>query len=163
MASYTSGKWVVKLVGGTGGPAVTVTVQVAVLLPSVVVTVIVVVPAVSAVTWPLLFTVATAVLLLDHETLLSVAFAGKMVYVRSVLPPIWRLADVGLMLTPVTATACTVTVQEAVIEASVVDVAVIVAVPMATPVTFPELSTVATLVLLLVQVTALPVLASAGV
>ena len=100
---------------------------------------------------------------LVHETLLSVAFAGKMVYVRSVLPPIWRFADVGLMLTPVTATACTATAQEAVIEASVVDVAVIVAEPAAIPVTFPELSTVATLVLLLVQVTALPVLASEGV
>jgi hypothetical protein len=56
-----------------------------------------------------------------------------------------------------------VTAQEAVIEGSVVDVAVIVAVPTVTPITFPELSTVATLVLLLVQLTALPVLASAGV
>ena len=55
------------------------------------------------------------------------------------------------------------TVQEAVSVLSVVDVAVIVADPAETPVTFPELSTVATLVLLLVQATAFPVLASAGV
>ena len=152
-----------RLVEGTGGPAVTVTEQVFVLLPSVVVTVIVAVPAATADTCPLLLTVATAVLELVQETLLSVAFAGKTVAVRSVLPPIWRFADVGLMLTPVTAIASTVTEQEAEMVLSVVEVAVIVAVPAATPVTFPELSTVAILVLLLDQLTAFPVLASAGV
>ena len=47
-ASYTSGPCRVSVVEGTGGPAVTVTEHVAVLLPSVVVTVIVAVPAATA-------------------------------------------------------------------------------------------------------------------
>ena len=55
--------------------------QVAVLLPSTVVTVIVALPAETPVTKPLLFTVATEVLLLLQVTLLSVALAGKTISV----------------------------------------------------------------------------------
>ena len=55
----------------------TVTVQVAVLLePSAVVAVMVAVPLDTAVTKPVLLTVATDVLLLLHVTLLSVALLG---------------------------------------------------------------------------------------
>jgi hypothetical protein len=55
---------------------VTVTVHVDVLFPSSVVTVIVAVPASTAVTVPLALTVATDVLLLVHVTFLFVAFDG---------------------------------------------------------------------------------------
>ena len=56
--------------------ALTVTVQVAVLPPSVVVTVIVAVPAFFAVTTPEVETAATVVLLDDQVTDLSDAFDG---------------------------------------------------------------------------------------
>lgn len=147
---------------GTGGPAVTVTVQMAVLLPSAVVAVIVVCPAATPVTTPLL-TVAILASPVDQVTVLLVAFGGSMVAVSVVVPFTCTLAVVGFSVIPVTATASTVTVQDAVIELSVVEIAVMVAVPAATPVTLPELSTVAILLLLLVQFTALPVLASVGV
>ena len=45
--------------------------------PSLVVTVITAVPGATAVTTPVLETVATLELLDDHKTLLSVAFSGK--------------------------------------------------------------------------------------
>ena len=60
----------------------TVTAQVAVLLPSVVLTVIVAVPTAMAVTTPEVETVATDVLLEVHVTDLSVAFDGLTVAVR---------------------------------------------------------------------------------
>ena len=69
-------------VTGTVG-ALTVTEQVAVLPPSVVVTVMVVVPALFAVTMPDEETVATDVLLEDHVTLLSVALEGVTVAVKA--------------------------------------------------------------------------------
>jgi len=62
-------------------PRPTVTAQVAVLLPSSVVAVIVVTPQDIGVTTPSR-TVATAVLLLDHVKVLKVALAGCMVAVR---------------------------------------------------------------------------------
>ena len=58
----------------------TITVHVAVLFePSEVVAVIVALPLATAVTRPVLVTVATAVLLLVHVTLLSVALSGVIV------------------------------------------------------------------------------------
>ena len=59
-----------------------VTVQVAVFSPSTVVTVIVAVPTPAPVTVPLDETIATDVLLEDHETLFSAAFVGKTVAVN---------------------------------------------------------------------------------
>ena len=68
------------------GAVVTVTAQVAVLLPFWVVTVIVAEPCATAVTVPLA-TVATFVLLLDQVTFLLVALAGNTVGVSvRVLP-----------------------------------------------------------------------------
>lgn len=128
----------------------TVTVQDAVLLPSAVVTVMVVVPTAFAVIVPLL-TVATLVALLLQETFLFVALDGVMVAVNVSVAPTNRLVEVLLRLTPVTGTV-TVTAQVAVLLPSAV-VTMIVAVPAATAVTFPAVETVATLVLLLLQVT----------
>ena len=132
------------------GSLLTVTVQDAVLLPSAVVTVIVAVPTAFAVIVPLL-TVATLVALLLQVTFLFVALDGVMVAVNVSVAPTNRLVEVLLRLTPVTGTV-TVTAQVAVLLPSAV-VTVIVAVPDATAVTFPEVETVATLVLLLLQVT----------
>ena len=58
---------------------VTVTVQVAVLLPSFVVTVMVALPSLTALTVPVEETVAIVSSLEDHVTVLSVAFSGVMV------------------------------------------------------------------------------------
>ena len=66
----------------TGTDIFTVTAQVAVLFdPSAALAVIVAVPLDTAVTNPVLLTVATAVLLLLHVTLLLVAFSGVTVAV----------------------------------------------------------------------------------
>jgi len=62
--------------------AVTVTVQLLLNPPSAVLTVIVVVPTLSALTLPLEFTVATDSLFDDHVTCLSVAFDGATVAPR---------------------------------------------------------------------------------
>jgi hypothetical protein len=102
-------------------------------------------------------------MLLSHVTFLFEALDGVKMAVSVSLAPTWSVVETLLSETPVTAIACTVTLHEAVIVLSVVDVAVMVAEPAATPVTFPELSTVATLVLLLDQFTVFPVLASDGV
>jgi hypothetical protein len=70
------------------GVIVTVTTRVAVLLPSTVVTVIIVVPAVKGVTTPLTDTVATAGALEDQVTLLLVVVAGATVATNvPVAPP----------------------------------------------------------------------------
>jgi hypothetical protein len=84
-------------------PLVTVTAQVAVLLPSCVVTVIVALPADTAVTTPFV-TVATEEALLLHVTLLFVAFAGKTVTVNVSEAPTVRLSVVLFKVTPVTGT-----------------------------------------------------------
>ena len=132
---------------------VTVTVHVAVLLPSAVVTVMVAVPAPLAVTVPL-ETVATAVLELLHVTLVLDAFEGVMVAVSfPVLLIPERVIVVLSRETPVTGTV-TVTVQVAVLSPTL---AVMVAVPLPTAVTLPLASTVATEVLELDQVTLLSV------
>ena len=70
--------------------AITVTLQVAVLPPSSVVTVIVVVPAFTAVTLPF-DTVATDVLLLFQETFLLVALLGLIVAVNERLSPSYKV------------------------------------------------------------------------
>ena len=82
----------------------TVTAQVDVKPPSCVVTVMVAVPAATAVTKPELFTVATAVLLELQVTVLFVALEGATVSVNWLVPPYGIEAVVGLTDTPVTAT-----------------------------------------------------------
>ena len=128
---------------------VTVTVQVAVLLPSAVFTVIVAEPPATAVTFPLESTEATDVLELVQVTLLFVASLGVIVAVKVSVDPFDKDKVLLLRLTPVTG-AVTVTVQ---VEDNPPAVAVIVAEPPATAVTLPLESTVATDVLELVQVT----------
>jgi hypothetical protein len=82
----------------------TVTVQVAVLPPSEVVTVIVADPGATAVTVPFSDTVATAVLLLLQLTALLVALVGVMVAIRVSEAPALRLREFLFNVTPVTAT-----------------------------------------------------------
>ena len=81
--------------------ALTVTLQLASLPPSAF-TVIVASPGDTAVTFPLWSTVATAVLLLSHVTLLFVAVEGSIVAVRVSVLPFSRLNSALLSLTPVT-------------------------------------------------------------
>lgn len=133
---------------------VTVTVQDAVLFPSVVLTVIVAVPTALAVTKPLLLTVAILALLLLQVNPLFVAFVGKMVHVNCSVPLMANVVEVLFNDTLATDTAVveTVTLQDAVLPPLFV-FTVIVAVPIATAETTPELLTVATLVLLLSHVT----------
>jgi hypothetical protein len=132
---------------------VTVTVQEAVLDPSSVLTVIVAVPAPIAVTFPALLTVATFVLELVQVIFLFVALDGATVALSVSELPTLKASALLDGETPVTGTV-TVTVQEAVLDPSVV-LTVMVAVPAPIAVTFPALSTVATLVLELVQATVL--------
>jgi len=131
----------------TKSPAVTVTVQVAVLLPSAVVTVIVAVPAALAVTVPLVSTAATAGLLEVHVRLWLVALLGATVAIRVSEPPAVRkrLVYLSVMFDTGTVSALppvTVTVQAAILASAVV-LTVIVAVPFETAVTKPPF-TVAT-------------------
>ena len=114
--------------------------QVAVLLPSSVVTVIVVVPAFKAVTLPST-TVATDVLLLFHDTFLLVALSGLTVAVKVIVSPSVNEAVVLSNDTLVTGYtfATTVTLQVAVLAPSSV-FAVMVAVPGAIAVTTPPLT-----------------------
>ena len=81
-----------------------------------------------------------------------VALAGAMVALNCCVPPINMDAVVGLTVTPVTSIGLTVITEVAVRAPSAV-VTVIVAVPTLTPVTSPVALTVATAVLLLLQVT----------
>ena len=130
----------------------TVMVEVAVLAPSAVVTVMVAVPTLTPVTKPVALTEATPVLLLLQVTAWFVAFAGAMVALNCCVPPINIDAVVGDTLTPVTKIGLTVITLVAVLEPSCV-VTVMVAVPTLTPVTRPVALTEATAVLLLLQVT----------
>jgi hypothetical protein len=134
--------------------AKTVTVQVAVLPPSFVLTVIVAVPVEMAVTTPLLPTVATEALLELQETVGSVALDGLTVAMRVCLSPSVMVMLLLSSVTPVTETtfALTVTVQVALYPPSFV-VTVMVVVPAVTAVILPVLETVATEELLEVQVT----------
>jgi hypothetical protein len=134
-------------------PLVTLTEQVAVLLPSKVVTVIVALPAETALTVPP-DTLATALLLLLHDTFLLVALEGETVALRVSLPPTVSERLDLLRLTPVTVTVLlppvTVTEQVAVLLPSVV-VTVMVAFPAAIPTTSPFDDTEATAALLLLH------------
>lgn len=132
------------------------TVQVAVLPPSSVRTVIVAEPEAFAVTTPLDETVATDVLLDDQETPVFVALDGDTVAVRLPVLPATRLIVDRFKETPVTeiVAAVTETEQVAFFEPSCV-VQVMVAEPAAFAVTTPEDETVATDVLLDDHVTAL--------
>jgi hypothetical protein len=132
----------------------TVTALEAVNPPSVVVTVIVALPADTPVTTPPLLTVAMLVLPELQLTLLSDALLGDTVAVSEVVPPTFTEALVGATETPLTGTFVLLTViaLEAVNPPSVV-VAVMVALPAATPVTTPLLFTVAMLVLPELQLT----------
>jgi hypothetical protein len=128
----------------------TLTTQAAILPPSAVVTRIIASPGAMAVTLPLPSTIATFVLLLLQVTVLFVALEGIMFAVKvSALPT----ASVLILsrVTPVTG-ILTVMAQEATLLPSAV-VTVIFAVPAPTAVTLPPLSTVATALLLLRQVT----------
>jgi hypothetical protein len=144
-------------------PLETLTAQVAVLFPSKVVTVMVALPAETALTVPP-DTLATALLLLLHDTFLLVALEGETVALRvSLAPTVIDRLD-RLRLTPVTATVLlppvTVTEQVAVLLPSVV-VTVTVAVPADIPITSPVDDTEATTELLLLHNTTL-FAASAG-
>ena len=90
--------------GSTGSSAVTVTVAVAV-LPLEDFAVIVAVPAFTPFTVPF-DTVATLVLLDVHEIVLLVALDGETLAESVVVAPTFTLAEVGLILTDVTATSC---------------------------------------------------------
>ena len=116
-------------------------------------------PPPTAVIFPLLFTVATDVLeLLQLMVLSSVVSAGRMVVVKvSVLPfskVNWLLFKLILLMD-----TFTVTLQVAVFPPQL---AVMVAVPPPTAVTFPLLFTVATEVLELLKLTVLSSVVSAG-
>ena len=126
----------------------------AVLPPSSVDTLMITVPALTAVTLPSV-TVATAVLLLLHITFLFVASSGVTVAVRVNSSPTSISATVLSRLTPVTAmtSVSTVTSHDAVLPPSSV-VTVTVVLPTANPVIFPAV-TVATFVSELFQTTAL--------
>jgi hypothetical protein len=137
-------------------PALTVTAQVAVLLPSAVVTVIVSLPAATALTVPP-DTVATVLLLLLHVTFLFEALESATVAVNVSELPAVIVVEVLFKVTPVTATVpppppVTVTEQVAVLLPSAL-VTVITALPADMPVTKPTEDTVATVVLPLLHVT----------
>jgi hypothetical protein len=83
----------------------TVIADVAVNPPLTVVTVIVALPAATPDTTPAELTVATAVLLELHVTLLLVALVGTTVAVNVVVEPTFTLTDVGATVTPVTGTS----------------------------------------------------------
>ena len=84
--------------------ATTITEQLSVKLPSLVVTVIVAEPAALAVTVPLL-TEATLELVLDQVTFLFVALVGATVAVNVELFPTTKFKELVLRETPVTGTA----------------------------------------------------------
>jgi hypothetical protein len=133
----------------------TETTLVSVRFPSVVVAVIVADPAPTAVTTPAAETLATFELLVVQVTVDTVASLGATEAERVEVPPAERLTVFGLTTTPVTDTvsAVTVTAQTSVKLPSEV-VAVIVALPMATPETRPASVTVAIFVSLDDQETA---------
>src|ERR1051325_10144181 len=145
----------VVLVAQPGAAPVTVMADVP-LCPSLV-AVIVADPAAIPDTSPLPLTVATDVLLVDHVTVRPVSglpFASFGVAVSCTVWPTPTLAEAGLTVTDATGTLVTVIAAVPLLPSLA---AVIVAEPAATPVTRPLPFTVATDVLLLVQVTTRPV------
>ena len=131
--------------GGGGGAAVTVTVAVAGKLPSAVVTVMVAVPAATAVTTPVGETVATAPLDVAHVTDWFVAVMGKTLAVSVPVVPATSDSEPGVSVTPVTGIVAAVTVTVAVAgKLPSLVVTVMIAVPAATADTTPVAETVAT-------------------
>src|SRR5436190_14066954 len=119
--------------------------------------VIVAEPAPFPVTSPLVLTVAIVVLSLDQVTTRPVSglpAESLGVAVSCIVCPTYRLPDAGLTVTDATGTVVTVTLEEALLPSLA---AVTVAEPTATAVTSPLPFTVATPLLLLDQVTVLPV------
>jgi hypothetical protein len=149
--------------------ALTLKVQVAVLPPSTVVTVITALPADTPVTTPLADTEATLEVLLLHVTDLFIAFEGDTVAISVSALPTVRLAELLFRETPVTAvlvpppplTAFTVTVQVAILPPLSV-LTMMVALPADIPFTKPVSETVALSGETLLHITALFV-ALAGV
>jgi hypothetical protein len=135
----------------TGILELTVTAQVAVFAPSSVVAVMVAVPVATAVTIPLLLTMATLVLSKDQVTDWLVALAGETVAISSDVPPKFKVKLDALKVTPETGTVTVIT-QVAVLLPSAV-VTIMVAIPAPTAVTKPLALTVATFVLLDAHVT----------
>src|SRR5436309_7880299 len=114
-------------------------------------------PTVTPVTRPLELTVATEVLLLDQLTVRpdsGLPLASLGVAVSCTVEPTDTVAEAGATLTEATGT-CTTVMADVPLCPSLV--AVIVAVPATLPVTSPLELTVATVVLLLTQVTVRPV------
>ena len=151
---------------GLGSASVTVTSQIASKFPSSVSTVIVAVPADTAVTLPLSLTVATSGSSLLQLTFGLVASSGSTVAVRVALSPSFNSSVSSLKVTPVTSTvtgsgsvglglgSASVTVTSHVASKSPSSVTtVIVAVPADTAVTLPLALTVATSSSLLLQIT----------
>jgi len=133
------------------GGGVTVTVHLSVFPPAA--AVIVAVPIAFAVTIPLALTVATPVLLLDHVTVLSVAFEGLTVAdIVKLLPIPVIVFDVGSSVILVTEIVFTITKTELLFPPAV---AVMITGPPDLAVTIPLALTVATLVLPLDHVTVL--------
>src|SRR5690606_28866237 len=122
--------------------SVIVIVAFAVLFPSDVVPVIVALPTAFAVTNPVVETVATPVLLLDHFTALLVAFDGETCAVNCCVPFIDRFTVAVETLTPETATVLAeiVTLVDAAFPPSAV-FTVITVVPAALAVTSPDADT----------------------
>lgn len=122
---------------------------------------IVLVPAVTAVTVPLVLTVATAVLLLFHVTDDDTPASASTVAVSARVALMSSEGLLGAMVTDRTTGKLTVTAMVAVTDAVATDVTVIVAVPGATPVIVPSLATVAIVVALERSVVAVDAPASA--
>ena len=132
--------------------SLTITLQLTLYLPSSVVAVIKAVPTPTALTLPLLSTVAILVLLLDHITFLSFASLGRTVAIKFSNSPLFKLRTSLFNFISETEEV-TVTLQLALYLPSSV-VAVIKAVPTPIALTLPLLSTVATLESVLSHVTA---------
>src|SRR6266568_3210101 len=140
----------------TEATATCTTVILAVPLCPSVVAVIVAAPVATAVTSPVEFTLAVAVLLLDQLMVRpesGLPFASFGVAVSCTVCPTCTLADAGLTATDATGTLLTLILDEPLCPS---EVAVIVATPAATPDTTPLELTVATAVLLLDQLMTRP-------
>ena len=124
----------------------TVTLQIAVLLPSAVMTEICVVPSFTPVTTPLCETVAMLGVEDSQVTCLFVASAGSTVALRTSEPPTPRFRLLLFSVTPVTSffASVTVTTQEAYLPLSSAAFATMVAFPAFLAVTTPSLETAAT-------------------
>ena len=133
-------------VGVIGVCPLTVTLQIAVLLPSAVMTEICVVPSFTPVTTPLCETVATLGVEDSQVTCLFVASAGSTVALRTSEPPTPRFRLLLFSVTPVTSffASVTVTTQEAYLPLSSAAFATMVAFPAFLAVTTPSLETAAT-------------------